>query len=375
MKLQPFQLERWFADYEFQVKYNLCASCAGPTSTGDLLKLAGKDGFDRYTALGLDYIPSEGTMRLREAIAGTYKGLGAQDIRVTTGASEAIFILMNVLFQPGDRILVQAPIYQSLFSVAESIGCVVDFWRGRMENGFLPDLDELEALMDKDTKAVIINSPNSPTGMVFPEGYLKRLIELVEDRGLLLISDEVYRGLVFETSNTGTSPVELSERALSIGDLTKPLGLGGLRVGWIAARNQEILRQCGMFRDYTTMCCAAPSEFLAAVALENRERLLQEKIRTARENIALFTEFAAGYRGLLEWIPPVGGVSAFPRLKLEVTGRDFCSRLVSEKSVLLLPGDVFGLKSHFRIGFGAKPEVFREGLQKFGEYLDTVKTV
>lgn len=206
MELQPFKLERWFAEHEFKVEYNLCASCAGVTTTRELLELAGGEVTADYHALGLDYIPSEGTPGLRKAIAGTYNGLGTEEVRVTTGASEAIFILMNVLLRPGDEIIVQTPVYQSLFSVAQGIGCRVRFWPAPMENGFLPSPEMLKALITENTKALVINNPNSPTGAVFPEDYLTRLAEIAEDHDLLLVADEVYRGLVLGTGMSNVSP-------------------------------------------------------------------------------------------------------------------------------------------------------------------------
>jgi len=369
VKLPVFDLERWFARYEFNVEHNLCASCAGTAGTGDILTLAGEEGLKGYLSLDLDYIPSEGTPALRKEIAATYRGIEPEDIRVTTGASEAIFILMNLLFDPGDELIVQAPIYQSLYSVAEGLGCRVRFWQGTMEKGFLPFPDELDGMITSRTKALVINNPHSPTGVVFPGGYLERLVEIAEEHDLVLICDEVYRGLVFEEGLNTFSPVELSPKAVSIGDLTKPFGLGGLRVGWIASRDQGLLERVGMFRDYTTMCCAAPSEYLAVIALANRQTLLREKIATAKTNRARFYSFIDRHGMLLEWVPPLGGVSAFPRLKKGAPARDFCTRLAEEKSVLLLPGDVFGMESHFRIGFGSEPEKFLEGLERVEEFV------
>ena len=369
MYLPPFELERWFARYEFNVKFNLCASCAGASNTAELLELAGPGSTDTYLGLNLDYIPSEGSQRLREAVSDMYTSLSSENIRITTGASEAIFLLMNSLLEPGDEVIVQYPIYQSLFSLAESMGCRVSCWRGEFADNFVPRLDALETLLTPRTKIVIINTPHSPTGMVFETEMLQAIVEMVGQNGALLVSDEVYRGLFLGLGPEPPAAADLSSSAVSIGDLTKPFGLGGLRVGWIASGNTGILERCAVLRDYTTMCCAAPSEFLAVTALENRDFLLKNKKAAAERNLKLLSNFVDQNQAALEWVSPLGGVSAFPRLDLPVSAREFCTALVEEKSVLLLPGDVFGFPQHFRIGFGAEPGAFAEGLAAVGEFL------
>lgn len=216
---------------------------------------------------------------------------------------------------------------------------------------------------------VVINTPHSPTGMVFGTEMMQAIIKMAEQRGALLVSDEVYRGLFLGPGPEPPAAADLSTFAVSIGDLTKPFGLGGLRVGWIASANAGILERCAVLRDYTTMCCAAPSEFLAAAALENRDTLLKNKKAAAERNLQVFSRFIDKNRSAVAWVPPLGGVSAFPRLNLPISAREFCTALAEEKSVLLLPGDVFGFPDHFRIGFGTEPGAFSEGLAAVEELL------
>lgn len=373
MRIRPFELERWYVEHEFTVKHNISASCAAPTSTGDLLGLAGPGAAERYLGLGLDYIENPGSFALRSQVARWFPGLGTDDIQITTGASEGIFLLLNSLLDPGDSIIVEEPIYQSLHEVARSIGVRIKPWVLREENGFIPDLDDLEALIEPSDKMVAVNHPHSPTGAVLNRPQLRRLGEITARHGLILVSDEVYSGIVYDPDDDLPPAAAVFPHAVSIGDITKAYGLGGLRIGWIAARNRDILTQCSSMRDYTTMCSAAPSEFLAAIALEHRSAILAEKIQIARRNMDVFKQFVTSNADLLSWVPPRGGFTAFPAYRLNVSSRDFCSQLISRNNVLLLPGETFGRDGHFRIGFGKPNREFVSGLSLFAEFLAEVR--
>lgn len=387
MKIAPFELERWYVKYEFNVKYNISASCGRETTTAELLAMAGPEATEKYLSLGLDYRQNPGDPLLRAEIARQYANLSPDQIQVTTGASEAIFLLMNVLLEPGDTVIAEAPIYQSLFSVAEAIGANVKKWWLYEENGWQPDLDELSRLIDSRTRMVVINSPHSPTGSVLSRAGQRALVELAEKHGFWLVSDEVYRGIVYHPDDNLPPAADLFERAVSIGDMTKPYGLGGLRVGWIAAHARRVLSACSALRDYTTMCNSAPSEFLATVALRHKEELLGRNLAIARENLAAFEAFVEKHRGILSWVKPRGGFTAFPRYNLLGSGRvagavrttgdtmsseEFGRRLVEAKNVLLLPGSTFGAEGHFRVGFGQSQEKFNKGLGLFEEFLQDV---
>ncbi len=369
MQLKPFLLERWFAKYEFEVKHNLCASCASSTNTTRLLRLAGLDVANEYLSLDLDYTQNPGDPRLREQISTLYHKISPQQVQVTTGASEAIFLLMNVLVEPGDNLIVLDPIYQSLFEVAQAVGAEVRRWP-LVEPNFTLNLEALPPLMDERTKAVVVNFPHSPTGAMITRKEQQALIEIIEKHKCYLVSDEVYAGIVYHPEDALPRAADLSPWAISIGDITKPWGLGGLRIGWLAAQNTELLAACSAMRDYTTMCNAAPAEFLAAIAIEYREQILAEKIQQAKENIRLWQQFCDQHPGVFSWVPPRGGFTAFPRLEPDMDADDFCRRLAEEHSVLLLPGSTFNRPKHVRIGFGKEPAEFAAGLAVLGKFIE-----
>lgn len=371
MQIKPFLLERWFAKYEFKVKYNLCASCASSTNTTQLLRLAGLAAADKYLSLDLDYTQNPGNPELREQISNLYNHLNPEHIQVTTGASEAIFLLMNCLAEPGDNLVVLDPIYQSLFQVAESVGAEVRRWPLN-EPDFTLNLQLLPELIDDRTKMVVVNYPHSPTGAMITREEQKQLISIIEQHDCYLIADEVYAGIVYHHEDALPRAADLSPRAISIGDITKPWGLGGLRIGWLAARQPDLLNACSAMRDYTTMCNAAPAEFLAAIALQHSDQILPAKIRQARENIALWKKFCDQHPGVFSWVPPRGGFTAFPRLEPDISVEDFCRRLAEEYGVLLLPGSTFNRDRHLRIGFGKDPQQYAQGLARLSEFVQKI---
>ncbi|MTI79298.1 MAG: aminotransferase class I/II-fold pyridoxal phosphate-dependent enzyme [Firmicutes bacterium] len=373
MRLSPFLLERWFAKYEFEVKYNLCASCASSTNTAELLHLAGENAANEYLHLDLDYTQNPGNPRLRKEISRLYQNQQPEDIQVTIGASEAIYLLMNCLVQPGDNIVVQYPIYQSLFEVASSIGAEVRCWH--LDENFNLDLDKLPQLIDEQTKMVVVNYPHSPTGAMISIEQQQRLIQIIEKNDCYLISDEVYAGIVYNPTHELPRAADLSSLAVSIGDLTKPWGLGGLRVGWLASKQPELLEKCSAMRDYTTMCNAAPAEYLSSIAVQYSEEILPQKIELARQNIKTWQQFCEQHPGVFSWIPPKGGFTAFPKIELDVNVDNFCRKLAEEYSVLLMPGSTFGSDQHIRIGFGNNSTQFEEGLELFSKFINSYRKI
>ncbi len=370
MRIAPFALERWFDQYEFRVKHHISASCAAATSTGELLDLAGPAARQAYLGLSLDYIEAGGTEAFRAAVASWYDQIGPEDVQATLGAAEAIFILMSTLVGPGDRVIVESPRYQSLAEVARTAGAEVIDWPLRPENRWQPDLDELADLLKKGkVKAVVVNHPHNPTGAMLSRDDQARILAMTEKAGARLVSDEVYRGLVYDPQDALPPAADLSERAVSIGDLTKPFGLGGLRTGWIATRDHAVIEACAEMHDYTGLCGSAPSEFLAVIALKYRDALLARKMAVARANREAFRAVVDRHPEKLSWIPPKGGVTAFPAYSAQVDSRTFCRGLVERGDTLLLPGAVYSLENHFRIGFGRAPGAFAAGLARLEDYV------
>ncbi len=366
MQLNPFKLERYFAKYEFSARYLLCSSDCESLSIADLLAIepGAEDGLKSHW---LGYTESQGAPSLRQEIARLYTQINSEQILVHSGAEEAIFLAMHALLGPGNHVIIHWPCYQSLFEVAKSTGAEISFWEARSEDGWALDLDELKNQIRPNTRLVVLNTPHNPTGWLMPGEAFTELNRLVREHGIFLFCDEVYRELEYDPNDRLPAACDQYPNALSLGVLSKAYGLAGLRIGWIATRNEKLYRKMAALKDYTTICNSAPSEFLAELALRHRNILTTRNLKIIQKNLALLDDFFGRHRDLFTWVRPKAGPIAFPKL-LRGDVETFCDELVNESGVLLLPGTLYDHPgNHFRIGFARQN--LPEALARLDEYL------
>jgi aspartate/methionine/tyrosine aminotransferase len=223
-----------------------------------------------------------------------------------------------------------------------------------------------------------VNFPHNPTGALPERDLFGALVELARYAGCWLLSDEVYRGLEYRPEDQLPAAVDLYEHGISLGVMSKSFALAGLRVGWVASRNTDLLQRAAAFKDYTTICSSAPSEVLALIALRAREAVLARSRSIIARNLARLDRFFADRGDAFAWVRPRAGSVGFPRLLADVSIERFAAELVEREGVLLLPGSVYGYPgNHFRLGFGRTdlPEAL-ERLERFAtERLSTAGTV
>ncbi|MFF0415746.1 aminotransferase class I/II-fold pyridoxal phosphate-dependent enzyme [Kitasatospora sp. NPDC004745] len=358
-RLPDFRLETHFSQWEFTARHHLTASDAQTMTMAELLALAGPEDREAWDTLALGYTETYGDPGLRRAIAGTYEQVDADDVICFGGAQEGLNLAMQVLLEPGDHAVVLTPNYQSAetipLSLCEVTGVALDAARD-----WALDLDAVEAALRPNTRVVSVNFPNNPTGKVIDAADFTRLAQLCEERGIRLFSDEVYRGLERDRARALPQAADLSERALSLNVTSKALGLPGLRIGWIACRDTELRSRLERAKHYTTICNSAPSEVLARIALNNRERILERNRAIIAENVPQFDAFFAEFADLFEWRAPDGGCVAYPRYLGADGVEEFCTALVEQAGVLLLPAGIFRSEltptpaDRFRIGLGRR---------------------
>jgi aspartate/methionine/tyrosine aminotransferase len=353
-KLEPFKLERYFAKHEFTARFLASSSDAETISLKELLAFE-KGTLEDLLETRLGYSDSNGIPKLRTAIAEHYETIGAHQVITHTGAQEPIFNFFHSLFQSGDHVIVHIPAYQSLYSVPKSLGCEVTPWAGTFENGWKPDLSELEKLLRPETQAVIVNTPHNPTGFLFSREDQKKLIELLKSRGILLFSDEVYRGIERNPENRLPAACDLYENAVSLGVLSKAHGLPGLRVGWVATRNEEVLKRMASQKDYSTICNSILVEKLAAVAIRHQDRLISRNREIVETNWKHAKAFFDKHRERFECVPPQGGTMVFPRAKAGFNLPRFIQSLIEEHGIMIVGGEHFDMpENYFRLGLGRK---------------------
>lgn len=364
MEIADFRLERYFARWEFAVRYVLCASDPETMAMHELLALADDDARSRWENLRLGYTESLGLPALREEIATLYPGVSADGVITFAGAEEGIYLTMHALLEAGDHAVVVWPAYQSLHEVARSVGATVTLVPLDPSDWSL-DVDAVAAAMQPNTKVVVVNSPHNPTGAQLDPSAFERLIALAELHGAHLFSDEVYRFLEHSSARLPTA-AERTDRAISLGVMSKAFGLAGLRIGWIATRDASVLARVARLKDYTTICNAGPSEILALIALRAKEHVLARTNGIIRDNLAILDDFFARRGDQFEWVRPRAGSTAFPKL-LGGNIDELAAALVEHEGVLLLPASQFGyLGNHFRLGYGRLD--MREALERFERF-------
>lgn len=368
MKIETFGLERYFAKHEFSARYLLSSSDCESLSLLELLEMAHKERIELWVDLRFGYTESMGHPKLRQAIAEIYQDHSADDILVVV-PEEGIFLLMHALLQPGDHVICTFPGYQSLYEIARSIGCDVSLWKPIEEEGWYFNMDQLKQLFRPDTKLVVVNFPHNPTGCVPSAENYSSLINLVSQRGIYLLSDEMYRYLEIDEVNRLPAGCELYPKAISLSGLSKSFGLPGLRIGWIATHDRELLARMSALKDYTTICASAPSEILAIFALMNRDSIISGHLQRIVRNLGVLDDFFKDFGDCFQWNRPLGGSICFPRVLLPEGATKFCDELVENTGIMLVPSSVFQYgDDHVRMGFGRDnlPEV----IDNFQRYLD-----
>jgi len=367
MQLPSFKLERYFARYEFNTEYLLCSSDCEAMTIAELLSLE-PGAAEKFQTQWLGYTESQGDPALRQAVCGLYETMRPEDILIHSGAEEAIFLFMHAALEAGDHIVVHWPCYQSLAEVARSIGCEVALWRAREENGWALDPQELRGMIRPNTRAIVLNTPHNPTGYLMPRPVYESVHRLARENQLLLFSDEVYRESEYDPAARLPAACDLGDHAVSLGVTSKTYGLAGLRVGWIATANRAVRERMASLKDYTTICNSAPSEFLAGVALRNRQKLIDRNLGIIKYNLAVLDEFFERRSHLFSWVRPRAGSMAFPRY-LGGSVESFCDDLVRRAAVLLLPGTMYDDRAeHFRLGLGRRN--LPEAIHRLEEFLE-----
>ena len=370
MPIADFALERYFARWEFASRHLLCASDVQGYPMADLLALADDETRALWADLRLGYTESTGHPLLRTEIASLYTSIEPDEVLTFAGAEEAIFCLVNVLVGPGDHVIATWPGYQSLYEVARSVGADVTLHELRESAGWALDLDLLRRQVTPATRLIVVNAPHNPTGMLPDRATFDGLVAIAAEANAHLLLDEVYRGLEFDEADRLPAGADATPRGISIGVMSKSFAMAGLRIGWLASHDRDLLARIAAFKDYTTICSSAPSEILAIVALRARDQVLRRSRRIVLDNIARLDAFFERWPDAFTWVRPRAGSIGYPRLTVPgLTIDDWAADLVEAEGVLLLPASRFGDTSdHFRIGFGR--EDLPEGLARLEAFAE-----
>lgn len=367
MKLNDFKLEVFFGKHEFTAPYLLTQSDCESMTVKELLAYE-PGATDDLLESWLGYTEVAGNPDLREQISKLYSNMNKENIIVHIGAQEPIFNFMNVFLNKEDHVISQFPVYQSLYEVASSIGCEVTKWNIKQgENGWFMELNELEAQIKPNTKLICLNNPNNPTGFIFTEEEMIKITEIARKHNIYVFCDEVYKGLELDGIKRPWF-ADVYEKSVSLGVMSKSYGLAGLRIGWIATNDEEILEKMIKMKHYTSICSSSTSELLSIVALKHSDEILNKNLALIEKNLKIADAFFKKFSSLFVYNRPAAGPIGFHKMNIKMPIGEFVDKLVDESGILLLASDIYAFDGqYFRMGYGRSE--FRTNLKHFEKYL------
>ena len=369
MQIEPFAVEQWMNAYEDHCQFNLAETCVESLTVEALLDLAGvgRAALDDILAMKLTYGAIVGSERLRTAIAALYDDVAIENVLVTHGAIGANKLVHETLVEPNDRVISVQPTYQQHYSIPASYGADVQVLTLREADGYQPDLDQMRSLATAETSLIAINNPNNPTGALMDAATLTEIGHIAASCNAHVLCDEVYRGTDQVGSGSSASIVEVYDRGISTGSMSKAFSLAGLRLGWMVAP-ADVIKAAELHRDYSTISIGMINDFLSAIALENADKLLERSQTITRTNLAILSDWVAA-EPRITWVKPQSGTTALLRYDLDMSSRDFCKQLLDQTGVLFMPGSALEVEGTVRIGYANHESVLRDGLPHVSTFL------
>jgi aspartate/methionine/tyrosine aminotransferase len=365
---QPFDMERMMSKWENVVEYNLSESGAHPATVRELL--GDWTLIEELLDTELNYPQANGIVELREHIAALYPGATLDNVLVTVGCAEANFITLQTLLTPGDEMVMMLPNYMQVWGIGHNLGFRVTAFHLCEERGWAPDLGELNEVVTERTKLIAVCNPNNPTGYILTQEEMDTIEAAAARVGAWLLADEVYSGAERLTNAETPSFWGRYDKVLAMNSLSKAYGLPGLRVGWVVGP-ADTIDDIWARHEYTTISTTMLANRLAALALspQVRPRLIQRTRDYIRRGFPILDGWLESHERTFGVVPPQAAAIAFTRYHLDINSTELVERLMHEKSVLIVPGDHFGLDHHLRISFGLPPDYLRAGLARIHQMI------
>jgi aspartate/methionine/tyrosine aminotransferase len=327
------------------IKYNLAESSMRDISMADV-------NVD-LSNLVLFYGEHKGIVKLREVIIEDSKVLTPDDVLVTSGAANALFVVATTLLSTTEHLVVIRPNYGTNLETPRMLQCPMTIVDLQFENNFDIDIDAVANAIQPNTRLISITNPHNPSGKLYSNETIQALIALAEKHNCYLLVDETYRDLNFETE-LQPYVAELSDKVISVSSVSKSYGAPGIRIGWIVCRNQKLMHNFLAAKEQVCLCNSVVDEEIAWALIRDKQQIIGKHHQIIRENFDVMkTWFAA--QPYLEWVQPKAGVVCFPRLKAQykVDAEKFYDTLYNNHGTIVGPGHWFEQdKMYMRIGFG-----------------------
>ena len=376
MRIETFRMERMQCTYENEVDYNLSESGVLPLKIEELLS---PEQLAELPAYALKYAQANGSPELRENIAQWYPGATADHVTVTNGGAEANYMVLWSMLEKRDRAAVMLPNYLQTWGLARAYAGRADaIWLKEQKQDGKPrwglDLESLERAVSKKTKLIVITNPNNPTGGVLTEEEMEAVVRAARGANAWLLADEIYRGAEVQGSGLTASFWGRYDKLLITSGLSKAFGMPGARIGWIVGPPKMVATLCS-YHDYLTLTPTYVSERLARIALEppRRNQLIERTRSILRRQLPRLESWIHKHDDIFSYIPPVAGAIAYPRYKLPISSIALMNRVMKEQSVLIMPGEFFGMGKYLRLGYGYDLDYTLRGLARVDEVLNALK--
>ena len=331
-----------------------------------------EQGYTSYTA-------NAGLLELREEIANYMKTQfkveysPETEIIVTVGASSAIDIAMRTILDPGDEVIVIEPCFVSYTPMVTLAGGVAVTVQALKENDFKIQPNQLEAVITGKTKAIMLCSPNNPTGTMLNTEELQAIADLAIEYDLLIIADEIYAELVYDEEYTSMAAIEgMQERTILVSGFSKSFAMTGWRLGFVCAP-PEISEAMLKIHQYALMCASTTAQYGALEALRNGRPDVDEMVKSyrRRRNYIVQSLNEIG----LTCHAPGGAFYAFPSIESTgLTSQEFAEQLLLKEGVAVVPGDVFGEsgEGHIRCSYASSLEQLQEAIKRMKYFIDSL---
>ncbi|MEM7183881.1 MAG: aminotransferase class I/II-fold pyridoxal phosphate-dependent enzyme [Spirochaetota bacterium] len=366
MKIPIHAMEPWLIANQ-QILYNLGQSGVTNQTLGKLLQTL-EISPDELLPLSLEDNDTKGSPMLRQAIAEVYPTTTPENILVTTGSSEAIWLYFHIRYSPGKNVVVPVPAFQNLITVPEYLGYEVRTFSLESQDIFRPNIEKIRRLVDENTQAIVLNNPHNPTGVLFSNTEIDEIVAIAERVGAEILADEHYRFLPYEGNGLIPSLYGRSPAVVATGSMIKCMGCVGLRIGWLLAPS-ELLEASRDLKDYTTHTLTSMNDFLATRIINRWQTIIPGYQSWIQQNIASFENCIQNHSDTIQWIPPQAGVVAFPFLREGISSEHFVRKLIEREEVFLLPGDTFGFPGYFRICLGVEPNSFSQAMERLDRFI------
>ena len=371
MNIKPFAVEEWMNEYETGARYNIAETCVDSVSLDELFALTGEsknEFLSKFCATRLTYGDIWGSDALREGVCRLYRTVRPDEVVLTHGAAGANHHVFCSLISAGDRVVSIMPTYQQLYSIPEAIGADVAIMHLKQGNHYLPDLDELKALVAPGTKMVCINNPNNPTGALMSRELLEQIIEIARGVDAYVLCDEVYRHLT-QADGWCESVADLYEKGISVSSMSKVFSLAGIRMGWIATHDKAAVKAFLSHRDYNLISCGMFDDAVASLALRHSDEMIRRNQAIVRENLAILDEWMQAHPHFY-YTKPQAGTTALVYYDFDIPSYEFCERLYHGTGSFVTPGDCFEQPHSMRIGYACDAQTLKDGLAALADFSD-----